>query len=497
MKTPEKGFVPAAAGMQSPDPDRVMQEARQHHRAGRLHASESLCRKVLVSDPENVEANNLLGMLCIQTGRPESAIKWIRQALEASPDNPEGHYYLGLAYNQLGRLEEAISSFECALRTMPSNASGHLHLAIILKETGRFDDAAEHFRRALSIRPDLAMAHFHLAHMRTHDSSTDEINAMKALYSHPGINDNQRFYLAFGLGSALDKRGLYDEAFEYFQAGHGIKRKSVHFNLAEQVRFIKSIMEVFSEELMARNMSAGPDDNRPVFIFGMPRSGTTLAEQILASHPQVLGAGELSYVEEVVKQVIKITGKPFLASFGSLAAKQIYDLGGHYLNRLGVRPGDIRHVTDTTPMNFIYVGLIAIILPGARLVHCRRNPMDTCLSIFQQPLADSHAYAHDMADLGGFYRLYEELMMHWQSILPGRIHDLCYEELVSDSETEIRKLLDYCGVPFHDECLTFHKTERSVRTPSASQVRQPIYTASVERWKRYESKLSELKAALQ
>ena len=123
--------------------------------------------------------------------------------------------------------------------------------------------------------------------------------------------------------------------------------------------------------------------------------------------------------------------------------------------------------------------------------------MDTCLSIFQQPLADSHAYAHDMADLGGFYRLYEELMMHWQSILPGRIHDLCYEELVSDSETEIRKLLDYCGVPFHDECLTFHKTERSVRTPSASQVRQPIYTASVERWKRYESKLSELKAALQ
>ena len=202
------------------------------------------------------------------------------------------------------------------------------------------------------------------------------------------------------------------------------------------------------------------------------------------------------YAEDAVRRAIAITGKPFPAGLSEMGTSELHDLGAGYLDSLRKHAGMAGRVTDTTPMNFPLVGLIAAMLPHARLVHCVRDPMDTCVSIFQQPLSGSHAYANDLADLGGFYRLYKELMAHWYSVLPGRIYNLDYEALVNDSETGIRKLLDYCGLPFHADCLSFHKTKRQVRSPSASLVRQPVYTGSIGRWKRYESRLAPLKAIL-
>ena len=319
---------------------------------------------------------------------------------------------------------------------------------------------------------------------------------MKTLYSQPRTGIDQRIYLAFALGSALEKREAYEEAFEYFVEGHRLKKQSTPFDLARRARFFHSLMDVFNKDYLERHRSVGPDDNLPIFIFGMPRSGTSLTEQILASHPDVHGAGESDGMEDLVRSVSGKTGEPFPGCWLNLGVREIHDIGVNYLDRMRESATGSRFITDTTPMNFRYAGLIATIMPGARLVHCVRNPMDTCLSIFQQPLIDTHAYAHDLADLGGFYRLYQALMAHWCNVLPGRIYNLCYEDLATDSESEIRKLLKHCGLSFHYDCLAFHETKRSVRTPSASQVRQPIYTASIERWKRYETQLAPLKAIL-
>lgn len=488
--------VTPATQTSSQSVNKLILQAHQHHQAGRLRTAEELCHKVLAENPTHADANRMLGMVYIQTGRADSAFTYLQRALESDPDHAQGHYYLGLAFQKQGCIEEAVSSFEHTLQSNPSHINARMNLAITLKETGRLDEAVEHFRGVLARNPHIAQAHFHLATIRNHVSSTEEINAMKSLYNRPGTGIAQRYYLAFGLGTALEKWEAYEEAFGFFQAAHHLKKPSAPFNLADRARFFRSIMELFNREYLDRNRTAGPDDELPIFIFGMPRSGTTLAEQILASHPRVTGAGEVGYVEDVVRRVMELSGKPFLTGWPDMSAAEIHALGIYYLDRIGEHPDGSGHVTDTTPMNFVHIGLIATILPHARLIHCRRDPMDTCLSLYQQPLSDTHAYAHDLADLGGFYNLYREIMRHWHDVLPERIHDLCYEDLVTDSETEIRSLLDYCKLPFDQNCISFHKTDRAVRTPSASQVRQPMYTASMGRWRNYETWLSPLKALI-
>lgn len=416
--------------------------------------------------------------------------------INGSVQSPAQLIRVAAEHYRLGRVDLAESVYRNAINLYPRLASAHMRLALILKETGRFDEAAQYFQRVLTIKPDSVMAHYHLAHLKNHASTRAEIEAMQLLYNSAHLEVGQRVYLAFGLGTALDKNGEYEEAFGYFQAGHQLEKRSSSFDLSKWESFFKSLKEIFSEEYMMKKHALGPVDDTPIFIFGMPRSGTTLAEQILSSHHDVCAAGELSGVVDIVKRSIQITKKPFLEGWGELSRKEIYDFGTYYLGMLGEHSDGSGHVTDTTPMNLIYVGLISTILPNARLVHCHRDPMDTCLSIFQQPLSKSHNFGNDLEDLGGFYRLYENLMDHWHGVLPGKMHDLCYEKLVADFEREVRDLLDYCDLKFDSSCLRFYDTERSVRTPSACQVRQPIYSNSVGRWRRYESKLASLRDIL-
>ena len=495
MNTPENSSHTPDSDAQPPN--HYIREARRLLTGGRLNEAEAVLRKVLQLLPNHAETCNQLGMLLVKLGRPEEAVRHFARAVEINPDSARILNNLGAVLKKLGHIDDAISSLENAINIEPSNFSAHMNIAIIQETTGRLDEAASHFRQVIALKPDFAQAHFHLAHLHNHASSADEIQAMMALYSQPATVAEQRIWLAFGLGSALEKQGEYAQAFDYYEAGHAIRKQSMLFDLNKSTSFVRGLIEVFNKKDMARNRASGPDSDLPIFVFGMPRSGTSLAEQILASHPDVQGAGELTFVEDTLRQIIDKTGKPFLESWNGLDSHTIRVLGEIYLGKLASYAGGRIHVADTTPMNFLYVGLIATILPNARLVHCMRDPMDTCLSIFTQPLSDTQSYANDLADLGGFYSLYRELMAHWRSVLRGRMHDLCYEDLITDSETGIRNLLDYCGLPFNENCLAFHKTERPVRTPSASQVRQPLYTSSIGRWKRFESRLSPLKSILQ
>jgi len=476
---------------------RLCQEANQYRLSAQWQKAEQCYRQALSHNPDLATAHDQLGVVLAEVGRLGDALCSIERSLEIDPASHSAHANRGVVLGMLGQMGAAVESFRQALRIEPSNADTRMNLALKLVDEGCFDRAVEEFQQVVRLDPGRVHAYFHLAHMKNRMTSDREIKAMLRLYARSDITDEDKGLLAFGLGSALDKRGEYDEAFRYFSAGHRLKRRGAPFNLAGYAQYFNSMKEVFNAHDALKNSGGGAEDGTPIFIFGMPRSGTTLTEQILASHPDIEGGGELSYVEELVRYTQNRTGKSILECWKDLDAQMIRELSAIYLDKLRTHSSEARYITDTTPMNFLYLGLVATILPNARLVHCVRDPMDTCLSIYQQPLSDAHAYAHDLEDLGGFYLLYKDLMAHWHNVLPGRIYNVHYEQLVTETENEIHKLLAFCDLNFHEACLAFHTTKRPVKTPSATQVRQPVYTASVGRWKRYETGLSRLREILE
>ena len=548
-------------------PDAPLRKAFQLHQSGHLQNAEAAYRRIIAKNPRHVDANNLLGLLCIQTQRFGLAIQWIESALQEKPDDTQAHYNLGIAlkevdrlddaathfqqcvdldssnveaYNALGNIlriqdqhDRAVTCFEKALAIQPahadsrrsfslvsndlgvlanklghsheaidhfrratnladSNSEAHINLGITLEQTGNLDQAAASFKNAIVASPTLAQAHYYLAHLRSHRSTTEEIDAMRSLFDEASTSEVQQIFLAYGLGEAHHKLENYDKAFESFALGHRLKNNTTSFNLADQIRFFESLIDVFDMDFFDEHQASGCEDETPIFVLGMPRSGTSLTEQIIASHSSVFGAGELSYLPELVRESTLAAASPFPKSLSALPHEAFQHFGEAYIEKLRRLSQQAIRISDTTPMNFLYVGLIAIALPNARIIHCVRSPMDTCLSIFMHPLSTPHSYAHELKNLGAYYKLYQRLMAHWHKMLPGRIHDVMYEQMVADSDTEIRALLTHCNLPFEKACLNFHETDRTIRTPSAGQVRQPIYDSSIRRWKHYEKHLDPL-----
>jgi len=282
------------------------------------------------------------------------------------------------------------------------------------------------------------------------------------------------------------------------RAGNELKRNTYTYNIFETRDFFNGLKNVFDDKLFSKHVDTGYGENTPIFIVGMPRSGSSLLEQILASHSLVYGAGELKYLSQIViHSSAKIAGIKFPYCAAKLSPDNFEILGAEYSKRLRQYSGAVKYITDKELHNFLYIGMIRLTLPNAKIIHCKRNPVDTCLSIFKTYFAGVHKYAYDLSELGEYYKLYQDLMEHWYKILPGYIFDIQYEDLVGDQEGETRKLLDYCELPWDEACLSFHRTIRPVRTASAEQVRRPIYNSSVGLWRRYEKHLSPLLSALE
>ncbi len=305
-------------------------------------------------------------------------------------------------------------------------------------------------------------------------------------------------YVHFALGKALEDVGDYGRAFEHFLKGNALKRREVHYDEAAEERNLQLIADVFDSSLIERFAGVGDPSAVPIFIVGMPRSGSTLIEQILASHPQVQAAGERSNLDRIVRTATGADKQiPFPASIRALDTDGFRRLGQAYLASLpALGPGQER-ITDKTPSNFHHVGLIRLILPNARIIHTMRDPVDTCVSCFSTLFAQGQTFSFDLAELGRYYRRYDELMKHWRSVLPaGALLDVSYAEVVDDLEAQARRLIEYCGLPWDDRCLSFHETSRPIRTASNVQVRRPLYRSSLARWRRYEAFLEPLLAEL-
>jgi len=444
------------------------------------------------------EARNNLALTQVRLGLPAEALANARKALALRPNMPEALQTEAGALDALGRPEEAIAVCREVILRRPKLASAYYDLGSIELHYGRLDDAAQNFRRALALDPRHGEWHRMLSGIVRHKARDADIEAMQGLYAHSATPDSDRMHLAFGLGKALGDIGAHGEAFPYFLEGNRLKRARYSYASAESDRLFADIKAAFTPERLARHAGSGTSDATPIFVLGMPRSGTSLVEQVIASHPDVRGGGEFTLLNRLVGSLGDGKG-PF--RFGNLLDRvtdaQLTGLGADYVAQIRALSADARFITDKTPGNFLLIGMIKLMLPNAKIIHCRRDPVDTSLSIFATYFgAEGLRYAYDLAEIGHYYSLYADLMAHWHAVLPGFVHEVSYEALVADFDTQAPALIAACGLDWREECRQFFNTARSVQTASSAQVRQPIYKSSVGLAERYGDGIKPLLAAL-
>ncbi len=477
--------------------NKLLVEAQTHHNQRRLEQARDIYQQVLQARPDNAAALHGLGLIALDIGMPETAIEFFTAALQSDAGNTVVKKALALAYIRQNRIDIATELYRELLEWNDSDGDAHGELARLYLLSGKLDEARVHFKRAFAVNPSDPKNLHGLAQLDS-DSITDEVlKTVEIQLAKPelALQDRSSFY--FALGRIHDQAGRYEEAFANYSVAN--LAKPMHYEREKHTRFITQTIDIFNAELFERHTDAGNTTSRPVFIVGMPRSGTTLVEQILASHPDVHAAGELNHIEHLVGSLSSQTDPqpPYPQLLGAVTSADIRSMADAQERLIVQTAGhNASRITDKMPLNFLHLGLIALMFPNAHIVHCRRNPLDTCLSCYFQNLSGNHSYAGDLENLGHYYRQYERLMLHWYRVLPLLIHTVDYEKLVAEPETASKQMLAYLGLDWHEDCLHFHRTRRQVNTASLVQVRKPLYTSSVERWRNYDRHLSPLKTAL-
>lgn len=461
---------------------------------GRVAAAIDFFRGAVDLRPEQLAARDNLASSLKQIGQFEEAEDIYRGTIARNPFHVRALIGLAETLQEAGRLDEALSVFREALNMRPKDADLLHGLGVGLMEKGKLDEAADLFRQAVAVNPGMARAWLMLTQVKRQKERDAELAGMEAQHAKAPQDSLARMQLSFGLGKANDDLKDYGRAFDYFTEGNAIRRKGIDYDPARTRAEFDAMKTVFDAGFFARHKPSDITDDAPIFIVGMPRSGTTLVEQIIASHPQVYGAGELGILKKAVGKQFPATmpgGFPWGVS--DVDDRDFAEAGQAYLDMLHARYPNMRHVTDKMPGNFLLVGFIHMMLPKARIIHCARDAAATCLSIYKVHFrGDSHRYGYDLGELADFHNLYTDIMAHWHKVLPGVVHDVRYEDFVADQDVQSRALIDYLGLPWDDAVLSFHETDRPVRTASAAQVRQPMYQGSVDLWKRYGDRLKPL-----
>ncbi len=470
-------------------------------REGRLEAALAAYRDALAAEPRLVQAAINSGSACDELGRHDEAEAHFRRAIELDPGAALAHAGLSAAARRRGETEAAQAIAERAIALDARCAEAHVALALCHQERGRFEAAATSFRDALAADPACTTALYNLAMLRSVEPSAAELAALERAVALPRLGVKERSGLHFALASLADKRGEYDAAFRHYRAANDLKAEQEPFSEPNFAALVDGLMRIFDKPFLDGHKAFGASSERPIFVLGMPRSGTTLVEQILASHPEVHGSGEISALAAVIHALEGLPGprwaqKPYPEAASLIGKEEAAALAELYLEASGKEAGGAARVTDKLPGNFLHIGLIALLLPRARIIHCRRDPFDTCLSCYFQNFEEAQPFARRLDRLGQYYRQYERLMAHWRQVLPRPMLEVAYEALVAEPEPWCRRILEHCGLAWDERVLQFFATERSVRTASYWQVRQPIYQSSVARWRHYRQHLGPLFEAL-
>ena len=500
-------------------------------RKDRLGQAERLCRDFLNENPNNVTAIRLLAEIGIKVGVYVDAERLLERCLELAPDfrlarlnyanvlakreklpealaqvdrllqeEPDKPAYLAqraATLVRMGDFENALPCYDYLLKHFPAQPTILLSYGHALKTVGQLDKAVDAYRRAIELRPTFGDGYWSLANLKTFQFDDADMDAMRAAIDNGECSREDRFHLCFALGKALDDRKQFEEAFHFYQMGNHRKEKQEGYDAGVTESIVAQIRSVCDDKLFATQGGQGCPAPDPIFVVGLPRSGSTLLEQILASHSQVDGTKELvqilSFVRRLGGRRKKSEASRYPQVLADVTAEQMAKLGQEYLDQTRIQRDSAPFFIDKMPNNFFHVGLISLILPKARIIDARRHPMAACFSSYTQLFARGQPFTYSLSDIGRYYCDYVAVMDHWDEVLPGKVLRVQYEDVVSDIEGQVRRMLDYCELPFEENCLNFHKTERAVRTASSEQVRQPIYSAGLEHWKNYQPYLDELK----
>ena len=460
---------------------------------GRVDEAIACGRRALAIDPKLPGGRVALGVALQRKNLLDEAVECFRRAVADDPNDADAQTNLGVALHDQGHDVEAMAHCRRAVEIAPDNEKARGNLAGLLQERGQLDEALVHMRKAVALNPAGGQSLVNLANSRKYSQAdAAEIDRMEALLAEGDLPAESRMYLHFALGKIHDDCRSWDRAFAHFREANRLA--DVRFNERAVRDHLEALIETCDRALLAKGAQLGCKSELPVFIVGMPRSATTLVEQILASHPRVFGAGELTEIAKISRAVQ--SDLPFPRCLADLDRQRASKLADGYLRRLRELGGQADRVTDKMPTNFWHLGLVALLWPNARVIHCRRDPLDVCLSCYFQNFRGRLAFAYDLHDLGVYYGLYERLMDHWRRVLPLAMFELDYEDLLSNQELVSRDLVEFCGLDWDPACLEFHTSRRVVRTASNWQVRQPLFTSSLRRWKNYEKHLAPLKEAM-
>jgi tetratricopeptide (TPR) repeat protein len=439
-----------------------------------------------------------LAQAYLEAGELEQAEAAVRHSLLIDADSSPSWVLLGSVLAHSMRQEEALEAYGKALDIDPTQFRVQLSRGHVLKTLGRRAAAEMAYRRCLELQPDFGEAYYSFADLKNYEFSDGELAAMEDVLQRSATVGKAQAQIHFAIGRAFEQRKLYPQAFRHYASGNNLRRRDTPFDAAAFAQKCRRVAATFSAEFFGSHGGSGYGDPAPIFVVGLPRSGSTLVEQVLASHSCIEGTMELPHILRFVRELDHCGGAAdaYPESVAGLSEQRLEELGTRYIQETRIYRTDRPRFIDKMPNNFSHVGLLQLILPKATIIDVRRNPMDACFSAYKQHFAQGQSFTYDLEDLGSYYRSYIELMDHWDEVLPGRVFRLAYEDLVRNTETVVRQLIAHCGLEFEPACLRFHETQRSVRTASSEQVRQPMYDSGIGHWRHFEAELAPLRRSL-
>ncbi len=503
-------------------------QAAELYSKGQREQAETICRRVLKRDPYNVDALRFLAEIAVKHQQWGDAEALLERAVEVAPafmpawhalietykeqdkydqtlaacdtvlrrdpDNPNIRCERANVLALAGRHEEAIADYRSTLAVAPRHAGALSGLGHVLKTVGQTEDAVAAYRDCIAAYPNFGEAWFSLANLKTFRFEPVEVEQMERQLAGEGLGEEAQVHFHFALAKAKEDSGDYPTAFHHYEQGNGIRRMAESYDPVHTEVMHERIIETFSPEFFEARKGWGHPGDEPILIVGLPRSGSTLLEQILASHSRVEGTFELPELPRVIRSVnqSRADGSVYPEAAASLSEEEAAAFGREYLERTLKHRSGAPRFTDKLPNNFPNVGLLHLILPNARVVNARRHPLDSCLGTYKQLFAKGQSFSYDLIELGEYYLQYQRMIDHWDKVLPGKVLDVLYEDLVDDQEGQTRRLLVHCGLEWEDQCMRFYESDRAVRTASSEQVRRPIYADSVNLWRRYEAQLEPL-----
>lgn len=501
-----------------------IQQAVNLYQLQKFSEAESLSKKLLEQNPKVPFLYNLLGLICVALDRNDEAINYYKKGISIKPDYsmiynnlgtvykskksyfeaenyykksielnneiPEAHNNLGNLYNDLNKQTEAITCFKKSISINPNFYVAHYNLGILYKSIGKFGESKKCLTDAIRLHPKFYSAHRAFSQINKYKLKDSHIEIMKKLYNENDIDFSGKVELAFALGKAFDDIKSFDDAFKYYNEGNKLRRNNIKFSLKRENDEFLNIKKTFDKSFFNRYQKTGNDDPTPIFILGMPRSGTTLVEQIISSHPEVCGGDELNFFNELVKNYFYKNENFSIQHINHDNANNFRKIGQEYINKIKKIAGKSLRVTDKLPINFKWIGFIKLILPNSKIIHCIRNPKDTCISIYKNYFTNTELnYAYNFEELVDFYKLYSDIMKFWKKNLSEFITEIKYENLIRNPKKEIPKLIKNCNLSWNESCIRFYNNKRAIKTASDSQVRNKIYSSSIDSWKNYDKYL--------